>query len=152
VPVSHVDIYPTLSELSGVTAPSSLQGQSLVGLLKDPQAPSRGWALSQVQRGAKVRQPRAEGEAASAEPFFGYSLRTPRWRYTEWDEGREGRELYDHDSDPNELRNLAADPNHAATIEQLHQQLAAAVAQTLPADGQMPSVKPGPWHPVLVQP
>jgi iduronate 2-sulfatase len=152
VPVSHVDIYPTLSELSGVTAPSSLQGQSLVGLLKDPQAPSRGWALSQVQRGAKVRQPRAEGEAASAEPFFGYSLRTPRWRYTEWDEGREGRELYDHDSDPNELRNLAADPNHAATIEQLRQQLAAAVAQTLPADGQMPSVKPGPWHPVLVQP
>jgi len=40
--------------------------------------------------------------------FFGYSLRTARWRYTEWDQGDQGRELYDHDADPRELVNLAA--------------------------------------------
>ncbi len=50
---------------------------------------------------------------------MGRSVRTDRWRYTEWDEGRAGAELYDHQSDPGEYRNLAADPQHATTVAQL---------------------------------
>jgi uncharacterized sulfatase len=41
---------------------------------------------------------------------MGRSIRTDRWRYTEWDEGRAGTELYDHHVDPNEFQNLAVTP------------------------------------------
>jgi arylsulfatase A-like enzyme len=62
--------------------------------------------------------------------FWGRSVRTARWRYTEWDEGSSGRELYDHDADPREFTNLAADPRHAATVRELRMLL----------DGQLPRV------------
>ena len=137
-PVNLVDLYPTLAGLCGVPAPANLPGQNLAPLLRDPALPGRGWSLTQVQR---------EG----AEPFFGYSLRTPRWRYTEWDEGRKGRELYDHDADPKELTNLAAISAHAATIAELSQQLRAAVKTTFPPSGRTPEVKEGLWAPKFVK-
>jgi arylsulfatase A-like enzyme len=136
-PVSQVDLFPTLAELCGVTAPDNLQGQSLVPLLSDPQQPGRNWALTQVVR--RGRQGR----------FFGYSLRTPRWRYTEWDQGRAGRELYDHEADPRELTNLADAPAHAEAQAQLASLLQKAVAGTMPAGGVIPTVKPGGWNIVL---
>jgi uncharacterized sulfatase len=50
---------------------------------------------------------------------MGRSIRTARYRYTEWDSGRQGVELYDHDMDPHEYRNLAADPAYAGVIREL---------------------------------
>ena len=82
-------------------------------------------------------------------PFSGYSLRTPRWRYTEWDEGRRGRELYDHDADPRELVNLADDPPHASDVATLTAQLREAVAGTFPTSGTTPPLRPETWSPVL---
>ena len=41
--------------------------------------------------------------------YQGRSVRTDRWRYTEWDGGKRGVELYDHDNDPHEWKNLAHD-------------------------------------------
>ena len=140
-PVSQVDLFPTLATLCRVAAPKNLQGQSVVPMLTDPEHAGRGWAVTQVAR--------SRGKAAP--PFFGYSLRTPQWRYTEWDEGREGRELYDHDADPRELTNLAGVEAHAATVESLAKQLREAVATTLPADGRIPEVRAGGWEPVLTE-
>ncbi len=90
--------------------------------------------------------------AANGKFYFGYSLRTPRWRYTEWDSGQRGRELYDHDADPRELTNLANLPEHAATVKELSEQVAAAVKTTLPPSGLMPEIQPGLWAPLLVDP
>jgi iduronate 2-sulfatase len=151
-PVSQVDMFPTLAALCGIEPPKNLQGQSLVPLLADPAAAGRGWAVTQVARGNRSRAAQPQEAGAKGNQFFGYSLRTPRWRYTEWDEGREGRELYDHDADPKELTNLAAVPAHAATVAELSQQLAAAVQTTLPADGVVPEIKPGLWNPNLTNP
>jgi uncharacterized sulfatase len=50
---------------------------------------------------------------------MGRSVRTERWRYTEWDEGRAGSELYDHDSDPKEMNNLAQDPQHGGIVKEM---------------------------------
>jgi iduronate 2-sulfatase len=139
-PVGLIDLYPTLAELCNVPAPKNLQGQSLAAMLKDPQQPGRGWTISQVTRGGQNRR------------FFGYTLRTPRWRYTEWDDGQQGRELYDHQTDPRELTNLAKEAAHAATIEQLSQQLRTVVQGTFPANGQRPELATGLWAPNLTEP
>lgn len=153
-PVSHVDLFPTLAELCNVPAPKNLQGQSLVPMLKDPEnEEGRNWALTQVVRGGGLGRATVTRDVGSeGNRYFGYTLRTPRWRYTEWDEGRQGRELYDHSADAKELKNLADDPAHAATIAELASQLKSAVAATLPADGKVPEVKLAPWAPNLTEP
>lgn len=152
-PVSHIDLFPTLAELCGVKAPDNLQGQSLVPMLRDPNVVGRGWAITQVMRGGGPARASVTTNVGSNGPrFFGYTLRTPRWRYTEWDEGRKGRELYDHDIDPRELTNLANLPDHAKTVEELSQQLRAAAKTTFPPSGQTPEIQPGVWAPLLTEP
>jgi len=125
--VEFVDLYPTLVEAAGIGSPEGdeLAGRSLLPLLADPLAPWEGGAVTQVLRPADDRL---------AEPVMGRSLRTERWRYTEWDEGRAGRELYDHWADPGEFRNLALDPRpeDLAVIEALHPLLEAKARGTAP--------------------
>ncbi|MBC8128653.1 MAG: sulfatase [Gloeobacteraceae cyanobacterium ES-bin-144] len=99
-PVELLDLYPTIVDLAGLTPPSGLEGASLRPLLENPTAAWSRPAYTQVQRG----------------DFPGHSVRTERWRYTEWDFGNKGAELYDHQSDPQENTNLAADSQHAATV------------------------------------
>ena len=59
---------------------------------------------------------------------MGYSLRTERWRYTEWDGGKAGSELYDHDADPHEWNNLANDPKSAKQIAELRDKIPRRIA------------------------
>jgi arylsulfatase A-like enzyme len=125
-PVELIDVYPTLAELCGLELPkgegrsvggTQLQGKSLAPQLADASAATKGFALSQVRRGGGGGGKKKKAAAAAA--FPGYSLRTPRWRYTEWDSGSKGVELYDHESDPHEFTNLAQDPKHAGTVKEL---------------------------------
>jgi hypothetical protein len=109
--VEFVDIYPTLAELCGLPRPPHLHGSSLVPLLRDPGAPGRAAAFSQFTRKGNVT---------------GYSIRTERWRYTEWlkpDGARTAEELYDHETDAAETRNVADDARHAAHIAELRRLL-----------------------------
>ena len=138
--VGLVDLYPTLTELCGVKAPANLQGQSLAPMLKDPSAPGRGWALTHVQRRSKGAK------------FDGYSLRTSRWRYTEWDGGKAGRELYDRESDPLELTNLAEKQDQSAVLAELSSKLKEILPTTYPKSGQRPALKPQTWAPNLTNP
>ena len=151
--VSHVDLFPTLADLCGVKKPANLQGQSLVPMLNDATAAGRGWALTQVVRGGRIN--RGGASAAIGDDggrYFGYSLRTSRWRYTEWADGEAGRELYDHDADPKELKNLASDASFAKTIDELSLELKKAVATTLPASGKIPELMTQTWPPNLTDP
>ncbi len=141
-PVSQVDLFPTLAELCSVTTPDNLQGQSLVPMLSDASLEGRGWALTEVTRRGKNRN----------ESFLGYSLRTPRWRYTEWDNGEQGRELYDHDADPNELTNLADDPASATIVADLSKKIRSATQTTFPASGKRPELQNSIWAPNLTDP
>jgi uncharacterized sulfatase len=103
--VELLDLYPTLAEISGYTAPPNLAGKSLKPLLDDPKAQwTKPGAYTQVTRQANKKQ------------IMGRSIRTERYRYTEWDQGNSGVELYDHEKDPNEFNNLARDNNNAAIM------------------------------------
>jgi arylsulfatase A-like enzyme len=110
-PAEMVDFYPTLAELCGLVAPKHLSGVSLVPVLTNPAARPRQSALTQYASG--------------------YSVSTPRYRYTEWgEEGSAGAELYDHETDPGEMANLAGRPEHAEMVEQLSKLLHQRIADT----------------------
>jgi len=101
--VELVDIYPTLADLTGLQPPDDLEGFSLKKLLKNPKAKWDHPAYTQVQR-AKIP---------------GHSVRTEKWRYTEWGFGSNGAELYNELNDPKELKNLAADPKLTEVVNEM---------------------------------
>ncbi len=88
-PVNLLDLYPTLVELCGLPSRPQLEGDSLVPLLRHPGAARVRPSLSTYRRG-------------------NHALRSQRWRYIRYADGSE--ELYDHQNDPLEWRNRAADP------------------------------------------
>jgi arylsulfatase A-like enzyme len=105
-----VDVYPTLADLCGLAAPDYLDGVSLRPVLEDPSASVKDAAFTQVRRGQNKHA---------------YSVRTAKWRYTLWNGGADGEQLYDMEADPGETRNLAGDPAHAATVAELKQRVRA---------------------------
>ena len=106
-PVELLDIYPTLAELSAFPAPAGLEGQSLVPLLHG-RGKDRRPAVSLVYHYDVARKIDVVGRTVIAE----------QWRYTEWEGGKAGRELYRRADDPGEYRNRVADPALAETVKE----------------------------------
>ncbi len=98
-----VDLYPTLTQLCGLPQPPKLEGVSLVPLLEDPDRAVKQAAYTVVARGRGV---------------LGRSVRTERYRYTEWGDEKTA-ELYDHETDPREYTNLVRDPKHSKTLVEM---------------------------------
>lgn len=134
--VELVDLYPTLAELAGLPLPGHLEGASFAPLLDDPARPWKSAAFSQYARKAK------DGVMGRGpDTFTGRSIRTDRWRYTEWTDphGQDaGRELYDHRHDPAENVNLAVDPALTDVASDLARRLGAGWRDALPP----PAAKP----------
>jgi iduronate 2-sulfatase len=98
--VELVDIFPTLSELAGLDIPKSVQGRSLVPILRDPTATIKDSAISFNK---------------------GHSLRTDRWHFMRYNDGT--TELYDMERDPQQLTNRSADPQLSQVIDDLVRRL-----------------------------
>ena len=116
--VESVDLYPTLCELAGLPLDKALEGHSFVQLLGKPNRKWKDAAFSQYRRVIPGYGKTARG--------MGYSMRTARYRYTEWrvpGTDFRGYELYDHDTDPGENVNLARRSGHQPLMEQLRQQM-----------------------------
>lgn len=114
-----VDIYPTLCQLCNLPAPMGLEGLSLVPLLDDP---GRSW-----KKAAFSQYPRNRA--------MGYSMRTGRYRYTEWSEpGKPAQsiELYDHQTDPAETVNIAKAPENKELVARLGKALHTGWQSVLP--------------------
>ncbi|MDF1658846.1 MAG: sulfatase [Verrucomicrobiales bacterium] len=118
-PAEMTDFYPTLAELAGLPVPDHCSGVSLVPALNEATASPRVDALSQLTL-------RTEG----------YSLKTERYRLTEW-KGKDGvieRELYDHKADGAEMNNLAG----KATFAELESSLSARLQERIAAAKVVP--------------
>ena len=113
--VELVDVYPTLCDIAGLPKPDALEGESLLPQLKDPSARTEGAAFSQFPHKSKGHK------------YMGYAMRTDRYRYIEWLDRSSGdlaeRELYDHQTDPDENRNIAADPGNEMLLKKLVKEL-----------------------------
>jgi uncharacterized sulfatase len=100
--VELVDLFPTIAEMTATGTPPKLEGRSLSPLLSDPQAP---------------RDRPARTVVINNERSSGVAVRTERFTYVEWNDGQRGVELYDRTKDPQELRNLAAEPSQAPAVK-----------------------------------
>lgn len=118
--VELLDLFPTLADLCHLTAPQDLEGKSLVPVLKNPEQPIHDAAYTQHPRPAYTKK----GESPT---HMGHSVRTDRYRYTEWRDLQNGeivgRELYDHRADPDETINLAQRHEHHEIISELSNSL-----------------------------
>jgi arylsulfatase A-like enzyme len=93
-PVSLLDVYPTLVQLTSVEQPTHLDGTSLAPSLQNP---------------ASLRtQPAITASVSADQPS--YAARSDRWRYIRHADGSE--ELYDHQTDPHEWINVAPNPTN----------------------------------------
>ncbi len=117
--VELVDVYPTLSELAGLSVPAWLQGTSAVPLMGEPARPGKRAVFSQF-----LRRGRWLGE--DGVETMGYSMRTERYHYVAWMNWATrritARELYDLDADSLETVNVAAKPQFRAVLEKLEAQ------------------------------
>jgi uncharacterized sulfatase len=100
--VEWTDVFPTMTQLCGLTNPPNLEGISIVPLLQNPE---RQWKKS-------------ASTVVVHRKTLGRSVRTERFRYSEWG-GADVAEVYDHDADPHEFTNLTNDPNHAKDKQEL---------------------------------
>ncbi|MDH7480649.1 MAG: sulfatase-like hydrolase/transferase [Armatimonadota bacterium] len=110
--VEFVDIYPTLCELAGLPIPDNLEGTSAVPVMNNPKRKWKKAAFSQYPRPGNV---------------MGYSMRTDRYRYTEWIKRDSGDvvavELYDYEKDPLGNVNIAGLPENKELVAKLSKQL-----------------------------
>ena len=153
--VSAIDLAPTILSLAGVKDTPTVQGVSLLPLFADPAAEVRRFAFSEHNwhdYEAHARAVRSEGYLyiRNARPALAWqgpadSVRSPAHRSLLAAAARGGLspaqadvllaprpdiELYHTATDPLQLRNLAADPAHAAARERLAQALRLWAEQT----------------------
>ena len=96
--VSAVDIYPTIVDLCGLKLPMKIDGKSLLPLLNNPITQRDNVSYGYFMNGI--------------------SMRTERYRLTKYFRKEEPTiELYDHQTDPNETKNIAA--KHPDIVENL---------------------------------
>jgi N-acetylglucosamine-6-sulfatase len=110
--VLNIDIAPTLLELAQVPVPRSVQGRSLLPLLKDPKM---SWRTSFLTEYFQEKQyPRTPTWQA---------VRSDRWKYISYTELTGMDELYDLNADPFELKNLIDAPSAQAALKELKKEM-----------------------------
>jgi arylsulfatase A-like enzyme len=116
--VGACDLFPTLCALANLPVPATVQGRSFAALVADPQQPFRDSVYTRYAKGDAVV--------------------TDRWIYTSY--GADGEMLYDLARDPGETRNLAALPEHRASLAALRTRLA--VHRKTAASAAVPPPRP----------
>jgi len=111
--VELVDLYPTLADLCGLEKPEHLEGKSFVPVLENPD----------IEWKTEVYTLWPHDRAVYDKAILGYSVKTQRFNYVEWVNLSTGEllatELYDHQIDPKETKNVIDDPQYREDISNL---------------------------------
>jgi arylsulfatase A-like enzyme len=121
--VESIDILPTLLDFSGLPHPTSIQGQSLVPLLKMKAGISATWK----RRPAITEQPPMRLDTDAPDPkherdtsWESFAINDGEWKlihHTIWPEGRPEYELFDAKRDLLDQRNVSAE--HPDAVQRL---------------------------------
>ena len=98
-----IDIYPTIADIMGLSLPNYLNGKSFASVLEDGEKPFKDQVYAVTKR----------------DEMMGRMVKNKKWRYIEWDYGKNGAELYDQQKDPLETNNLAVNIDYAKVIEEM---------------------------------
>jgi arylsulfatase A-like enzyme len=112
--VSTVDVAPTLLELSGTRPFRGIQGKSLVPLMQGKTATVRDAVL--------IEEDQPFGLPGLPGPVRMRSILTPQARLTRYF-GTGIVELFDHTTDPDEMRNVADDPAYDGLLRELTERM-----------------------------
>lgn len=132
--VELLDVFPTICDLTNIETPSHLQGKSLKPLLNKIGNPTSYYAMSQTNK-------------TTFRGRVGYTIRTQRYRYTEWHDDdildgfydlddRESIELYDHELDPFESKNLATEAGYEKVLDHMQMILESSIYRQHISKGQ----------------
>ena len=110
MPVSLVDMYPTLMDMAGID-------------FHDPKMPGKD--LMPILKGEEAAPDRTVFSEWHGTGFQGawYMLANRKYKYIYYE--REKPSLFDMEADPKELNDLASDPNYAETLEKFKTSLLA---------------------------
>jgi arylsulfatase A-like enzyme len=134
----NIDYAPTILDIAGVPAPATMQGRSLRPLLEGDGP--RDWRTSMLYTYYENSWTLAgKGREALNDPTFQYftahrvsphrGVRTARYKLIDYYQENGYHELFDLDQDPNELRNVYADPAYAKVRQDLQQELARLITE-----------------------
>ena len=117
----NIDLAPTLLDLAGVSAPPTMQGRSLVPLLRGSRVAWRNSFLVELYSD-KVFPRIAQ---------MGYkAVRNERWKYIHYLELDNMDELYDLKTDPFELKNRINDPVAKKALDEIKRELERLLSET----------------------
>jgi arylsulfatase A-like enzyme len=111
--VQNLDFAQTFLDLAGITAPSDMQGESLVPLLKgDVESWSREAVYYHYYEYPSVHMVKRH-----------YAIVTKEFKLVHFYYDVDEWELYDRLRDPQEMNNVYADPAYAEIVQKLHKEL-----------------------------
>jgi len=134
--VSHIDLFPTLCDLLEIERPAWLEGKSMMPLIRGQAAEINEEIFAEVNyhaayepaRGVRTRRwqyiRRYDGRTRPVLPNCDDGFSKELWLAQGWrDRPVEAEQLYDLTFDPNETRNLAADPAMRAVLDEMRGRL-----------------------------
>ncbi|MBL8229240.1 MAG: sulfatase-like hydrolase/transferase [Bryobacterales bacterium] len=131
-PVSGVDLVPTMLRFAGVQPPWPMHGRDLTPLLRNPSArwdhPAMLVATGQKFGSDTNNIPQGEGAFHGGVPWY-VMIRDRRYKYVR-PLIEDLEELYDLDTDPEELDNLAIQPAHKQRLRQMRAQAISELRRT----------------------
>lgn len=128
----HLDIFPTICDLAGLSIPKQLQGKSLKQLMLNNKSTIKDFSISQYPR--KLSKEEMKKAGYDSNKIMGYSLRTNKYRFTIWMNDYTttqhfeyskvfATEMYDYTTDPLEKVNIYNADNYNIVAKEMYNKM-----------------------------